>query len=73
VDSLYNRLILEYKKPGVLAASNSNQNNQVVIKQIKDYILNVNVAMREKREAQRLAGVGDRTRVPSYVGSRATR
>ncbi len=55
VDSLYNRLILEYKKPGVLAASNSNRANQAVIQQVKDYILDV--AKREKREAHRLAGV----------------
>ena len=55
VDSLYNRLILEYKKPGILAASNSNRANVAVISQIKDYIRDV--AKREKREAQRLAGV----------------
>jgi len=55
VDSLYNRLILEYKKPGVLAASNSNKTNAAVVQQVKDYIRDV--AKREKREAQRLAGV----------------
>lgn len=55
VDSLYNRLILEYKKPGVLTASNSSRANEAVIKQVKGYILDV--AKREKREAQRLAGV----------------
>ncbi len=55
VDSLYNRLILEYKKPGVLSTSNMNRTNQTVIQQVKDYILDV--AKREKREAHRLAGV----------------
>ena len=55
VDSLYNRLILEYKKPGILAANNSNRANIAVISQIKDYIRDV--AKREKREANRLAGV----------------
>ncbi len=55
VDSLYNRLILEYKKPGVLAANNSNRTNVAVISQIKDYIRDV--AKREKRDAQCLAGV----------------
>ena len=55
VDSLYNRLILEYKKPGVLAANNSNRANVAVISQLKDYIRDV--AKREKRDAQRLAGV----------------
>jgi hypothetical protein len=35
VDSLYNRLILEYKKPGILASNNSNRANVAVISQIK--------------------------------------
>lgn len=55
VDSLYNRLVLEYKRPGVLRSSNSQKSNQEVIQQVKDYILDV--AKREKREAHRLAGV----------------
>ena len=55
VDSLYNRLILEYKKPGVLAPNNSHKANAAVIQQVKDYIRDV--AKREKREAARLAGV----------------
>ncbi len=55
VDSVYNRLVLEYKRPGVLKAANNNRANQEVIKQVKDYILDV--AKREKREAHRLAGV----------------
>ena len=55
VDSVYNRLILEYKRPGFLKTNNSNRANQEVIKQVKDYILDV--AKKEKREAHRLAGV----------------
>jgi methylase of polypeptide subunit release factors len=55
VDSVYNRLILEYKRPGVLRDSNHATANQAAIQQIKDYILDV--AKRERREAQRLAGV----------------
>jgi len=55
VDSVYNRLVLEYKRPGVLKATNSNRTNQAVIQQVKDYILDV--AKREKREAHRLAGI----------------
>lgn len=55
VDSVYNRLILEYKRPGVLRNSNSNRANQMVIQQVKDYVLDV--AERERREAHRLAGV----------------
>ncbi len=55
VDSLYNRLILEYKRPGVLRSDNEGRTNQDVIQQVKDYIHDV--ATREKREAHRLAGV----------------
>lgn len=55
VDSVYNRLVLEYKRPGVLRESNEGRSNQVVINQVKDYILDV--AKRERRETQRLAGV----------------
>lgn len=55
VDSVYNRLVLEYKRPGILKASNANRTNQDVIQQAKDYIQDV--AKREKREAHRLAGV----------------
>lgn len=55
VDSVYNRLVLEYKRPGVIRGSNMSRSNQAVIQQIKDYILDV--AKRERRETQRLAGV----------------
>ena len=55
VDSVYNRLVLEYKRPGVIRESNEGARNQDVIQQVKDYILDV--AKRERREAQRLAGV----------------
>lgn len=55
VDSVYNRLILEYKRPGVIRESNLGRTNQEVIGQVKDYI--IDVAKRERREAQRLAGV----------------
>lgn len=55
VDSVYNRLVLEYKRPGVLKASNEGRANQGAIQQVKDYILDV--AKRERREAHRLAGV----------------
>lgn len=55
VDSVYNRLILEYKRPNVIRKSNEGQTNQAIIQQVKDYILDV--AKRERREAHRLAGV----------------
>ena len=55
VDSVYNRLVLEYKRPGVIRDTNEGRSNQDAIQQVKDYILDV--AKREKREAHRLAGV----------------
>lgn len=55
MDSVYNRLVLEYKRPKVLKTKNDNRVNQDVIQQVKDYILDT--AKRERREAQRLAGV----------------
>ncbi|MBW2019850.1 MAG: N-6 DNA methylase [Deltaproteobacteria bacterium] len=55
VDSVYNRLVLEYKRPGILKSTNRTRANQAVIQQVKDYILDV--AKRERREAHRLAGV----------------
>jgi hypothetical protein len=55
VDSLYNRLVLEYKKPGLLRPTNGMSPNRKAIEQVKDYIIDVGV--RERREAQRLAGV----------------
>ena len=55
VDSVYNRLVLEYKRPGVLRESTKGRSNLSVINQVKDYILDV--AKRERRQAHRLAGV----------------
>ncbi len=55
VDSVYNRLVLEYKRPGVIKPTNEGRANRDVIQQVKDYVLDV--AKRERREAQRLAGV----------------
>jgi len=55
VDSLYNRLVLEYKRPGVLTTTLRSRANQDAIQQVKEYI--EDVAKRERREAKRLAGV----------------
>jgi methylase of polypeptide subunit release factors len=55
VDSVYNRLILEYKRPGVLKARKDANPNREAVQQVKEYILNV--AKRDRREASRLAGV----------------
>ena len=55
VDAVYNRLVIEYERPGVLSEKLSAKGNQHAIQQVKDYI--VGVAKRERREAHRLAGV----------------
>lgn len=55
VDSVYNRLVLEYKRPGVIRESTKGGSNLKVINQVKGYLLDV--AKRERRQAQRLAGV----------------
>ncbi|MDH7577333.1 MAG: N-6 DNA methylase [Bacillota bacterium] len=55
VDSVYNRLILEYKRPGIIRPTNRGRSNSGVIEQVKDYI--IDVATRERREVHRLAGV----------------
>lgn len=55
VDSLYNRLIVEYKRPGVLSPTNHGRGNRAAIEQVQAYILDV--AQRERRQAHRLAGV----------------
>ncbi|MEW6264254.1 MAG: N-6 DNA methylase [Thermodesulfobacteriota bacterium] len=65
VDSVYNRLILEYKRPGKLRKSNNSNPNQEAIQQVKDYILDV--AERERREAHRLAGVATDGRFYIFV------
>jgi len=54
-DSVYNRLVLEYKRPGLLRRTNTSPANQKAILQVESYILDI--AKREHREAQRLAGV----------------
>lgn len=55
VDSLYNKLVIEYKAPGKLKDSNEGRTNQEIIAQTQGYILDV--AKRQKKEAHRLAGV----------------
>jgi len=55
VDSVYNRLAIEYERPGVLRERNTSPGNKHAIQQLKDYILGL--GKRERREARRLAGV----------------
>lgn len=54
-DAVYNRLVIEYERPGTLSEKLSAKGNQHAVQQVKDYILGV--AARERREAHRLAGV----------------
>jgi SAM-dependent methyltransferase len=55
IDSLYNKLVIEYKAPGKLKESNEGRTNQEIIAQTQGYILDV--AKKQKKEAHRLAGV----------------
>jgi len=54
-DAVYNRLVLEYKAPGVLRENNSYGSNRDAIKQVKDYIQGL--VRREHHKPERLAGV----------------
>jgi SAM-dependent methyltransferase len=54
LDSVYNRLIIEYKRPGILKANNSNAANQSVIQQLRGYMLDL--AKKEKRDVRRFVG-----------------
>ena len=54
-DAVYNRLILEYKAPGVLRESNSYRANKEAIDQVEGYIKGL--ARRERHKPERVAGV----------------
>ncbi|MCI0407778.1 MAG: SAM-dependent DNA methyltransferase, partial [Acidobacteria bacterium] len=54
-DAVYNRLVIEYKRPGTLSEKLSTKSNQHAIQRVRHYI--VGVAERERLEAHRLAGV----------------
>jgi hypothetical protein len=54
LDSVYNRLIIEYKRPGILKTNNSNTANQNVIQQLRGYM--TDLAKKEKRDVQRFVG-----------------
>ena len=53
-DAVYNRLVLEYKAPGVLRESNSYKSNKDIIEKVKDYIQGL--VRRERHKPERLAG-----------------
>jgi hypothetical protein len=54
-DAVYNRLILEYKAPGVLRESNSYRANKEAIEQVEGYIRGL--VRRERHKPERVAGV----------------
>lgn len=54
-DTVYNRLVIEYERPGSLRPSNSHGHNQHAIQQVKDYIGGLH--RRERHRMERYAGV----------------
>src|SRR5688572_15287195 len=54
-DTVYNRLVIEYERPGFLKPSNKHGNNQHAIQQAKDYIGGLH--RRERHAKERYAGV----------------
>jgi hypothetical protein len=54
-DTVYNRLVIEYERPGCLRSTNKHGNNQHAIKQARDYITSLH--HRERHRTERYAGV----------------
>lgn len=54
-DTVYNRLVIEYERPGCLRTHNKHGNNQHAIQQVKDYITGLH--RRERHKMERYAGV----------------
>jgi hypothetical protein len=54
-DTVYNRLVIEYERPGALRASNRHSGNGHAIQQVKDYISGLH--RRERHTMERYAGV----------------
>jgi SAM-dependent methyltransferase len=54
-DSVYNRFIIEYKKPGLLKDKRNAPANIGAVEQVKEYI--AGLAKRQRREVTRFAGV----------------
>ena len=54
-DTVYNRLVIEYERPGFLKNYNKHGNNQHAIQQAKDYI--TGLQRRERHKMERYAGV----------------
>lgn len=54
-DSVFNRLVVEYKSPGKLTSNNSHTNNKEAIKQLRNYL--DDIVEEQKLKDGRLAGV----------------
>jgi len=54
-DAVFNRLIIEYKRPGVLGDSLEHSGTQSAVRQLKKYL--TDLAKKERHELARLAGV----------------
>jgi len=54
-DTVYNRLVIEYKRPGFLRPSNSNNNNKQAIEQVKEYVNGLQ--RRERHRMERYAAI----------------
>jgi SAM-dependent methyltransferase len=54
-DAVFNRLVIEYEKPGTLSGNLSHSATKKAVQQVKDYI--VGLAKKQRQELQRIAGV----------------
>lgn len=54
-DAVFNRLVIEYERPGTLAGNLSHGATKKAVRQVKDYI--VDLAEKQKHELQRIAGI----------------
>jgi hypothetical protein len=54
-DTVYNRLVIEYERPGCLRSSNKHRGNAHAIQQARDYI--TGLQRRERHKVERYAGV----------------
>ena len=54
-DTVYNRLVIEYKRPSFLKPSNANTNNKQAIEQVKEYVKGLQ--RRERHKMERYAAI----------------
>ena len=54
-DAIFNRLVIEYKRPGTLTNNLTHHATERAVQQVKDYI--VGLAKKQRHELQRIAGV----------------